>query len=148
VRLGIPSGVLPAGFPTKILVCIPLLPHSCYMPRPSHPPYLIILIILGEQYKLRSSSLCSFLQPPITISLQQKTFLQTNIEMKSTTYLLRYNATYSIENQLTFWRNISPPSSGSKYNPSKKPAWKLVASRLYCVISQMMVLFITIAVRT
>jgi hypothetical protein len=29
---------------------------------------LIILIILGEKYNLRSSSLCSFLQPPITLS--------------------------------------------------------------------------------
>jgi hypothetical protein len=29
----------------------------------------IILIILGEQYYLWSSSLCSFLQPPITSSL-------------------------------------------------------------------------------
>jgi hypothetical protein len=27
---------------------------------------LIILIILGEEYKLRSSSLCSFLQPPVS----------------------------------------------------------------------------------
>jgi hypothetical protein len=29
----------------------------------------IILIILGEEYKLCSSSLCSFLQPPVTSSL-------------------------------------------------------------------------------
>jgi hypothetical protein len=49
--------------------CFLLLPHSCYMPCPSHPPWLDILIILGEQYKLWSPSLCSFLQPPITSSL-------------------------------------------------------------------------------
>jgi hypothetical protein len=30
---------------------------------------LIILIILREEYKLWSSSLCSFLQPPVTSSL-------------------------------------------------------------------------------
>jgi hypothetical protein len=28
---------------------------------------LIILIILGEEYKLLISSLCSFLQPPVTL---------------------------------------------------------------------------------
>ena len=34
---GLPSGLFPSGFTTKILYT-PLLPHTCYMPRPSHSP--------------------------------------------------------------------------------------------------------------
>jgi hypothetical protein len=37
-------------------------------------------------------------------------------------YLLRHNAVWSFENQLTLWRNKSAPSSESKYKPSKEPA--------------------------
>jgi hypothetical protein len=37
--LGLPSGLFHSGFPTNIL-CIPLLPHSCYVPCPSHPLWL------------------------------------------------------------------------------------------------------------
>jgi hypothetical protein len=36
--LGLPTGPFLSGFPTNLWV--PLLPHSCYMPRPSHPPWL------------------------------------------------------------------------------------------------------------
>jgi hypothetical protein len=40
-------------------------------------------------------------------------------------YLLGYNVAYSVERQPTFRRNMSPPSSGSNYKPSKETAWKL-----------------------
>jgi hypothetical protein len=52
---------------------ISLLPYACYI----SCPYLIlfdliilmILIKLGEDYKLRSSPLCSLLQTPVSLSL-------------------------------------------------------------------------------
>jgi hypothetical protein len=40
LRLGLPSGIFPSGFPTNILYAFNLLPHSCYMPRPFHPSWL------------------------------------------------------------------------------------------------------------
>jgi hypothetical protein len=44
IRLGLPTGLFPSDFPTKILACtsIPLLPHSCYNPWPSHRPWLVV----------------------------------------------------------------------------------------------------------
>jgi hypothetical protein len=68
LRLGVPSGLFPSGFPP--------LPHSCHMPTNLILLDLIILIILGREYKSHSSSLCSFLHPPVTSSLSDPNILR------------------------------------------------------------------------
>jgi hypothetical protein len=69
LRLGLSSGPFPSGFPTNTLYAF-----FCYLIRATCPAHLILpdfifLIIHCEEYKVWSSSLCSFLQPPVTSSL-------------------------------------------------------------------------------
>ena len=71
LRLGLPSGLFPSGFPTKTLYT-PFL--SPYVLHASPPPFLIFLdlitwTILSEHYRSLSSSLCSILHSTVTSSL-------------------------------------------------------------------------------
>jgi hypothetical protein len=66
--LGLPSGLFPSGFPTNILYAFFLSPSHATCLANQIVLDLIILIRLGEEYKLWSSSFCSFLQPPVTSS--------------------------------------------------------------------------------
>jgi hypothetical protein len=50
-HLSLPSGLLPSGFLTEILYAS-LRPHACYMPAHLILLVLIILIVLGKEYKL------------------------------------------------------------------------------------------------
>jgi hypothetical protein len=64
--LALPSGLFPSGFHTNNLYAFPPPPPSFVLHDQPISPDLIILLILGEEYKLRSSLLCSFLHYPIT----------------------------------------------------------------------------------
>jgi len=81
--LGLPSGLFPSGFTTKTLYT-PLL----YPTRATCPAHLVLLdcitrIIFGEQYRSLSSSLCSFLHSPVTLSLLGPNILLSTLSLRS-----------------------------------------------------------------
>jgi hypothetical protein len=54
--------------------------HSFYMPCPSHKLELIILTMLGEEHKLRSSSVRSALSPSSVQTLSHKSAKSAHVQ--------------------------------------------------------------------
>ena len=68
LRLGLPSCLFPAGFPTKALYTPLIYPiHATSYPAYLNRLYLIIQIIFGEEYRSLNSSLCCLLHSPFTL---------------------------------------------------------------------------------
>jgi hypothetical protein len=94
------------NFPTKSYIQSSS-PHACYIPFPSHPPWLDNSNYVCEEYKLWISSLCSFLQSPVTSSLFVQIFSSAPCSQTPSVYvppLLSETKCHTIQNQ---WQDYS-----------------------------------------
>ena len=85
-----PQWSLSLRFPHQDPTHPPLLTHTRHMPSPSHSSRFIIRTILGEQYRLFSSSLCSLLHSPVTSSLLGPNILLSTLFSNTINFLCCY----------------------------------------------------------
>jgi hypothetical protein len=107
IHLGLPSGLLPPGFPTKTLYAFLSSPIHSKCPVNLVLVDLIILIVTGDEYKLRSSSACSFLQPPVTLSLFGPNILLSTLSLCSSLNV-RDQVSHPYKTEDSFWTVALP----------------------------------------
>ena len=119
--LGLPSGIFHSGFPTKPLYMFIFFPRSATSSAHLILPDLIPLRTFSEQYKSRSSSQRSLLQPPVTSSLSLTVHFPSLMSCRNSRSILRPYETFRNMLIVFLWGVVSP---------SPNPSWRSTPCRL------------------